>query len=173
MDTSTLHLPPLDSDRGTWDEQALSRSGFLQLGFWAVSGLAGLTVGGAALRFLVGHSLSTPAGRWIEVGRVAELPPGRMHRVAYGFRTSDLWRIVEQRGILYVYTQDGLNYMVLDGTCTHLGCNVKWREGEGVFACPCHRGIYSMQGEVLSGPPPRPLRRLESAVKDGILLTYV
>jgi Rieske Fe-S protein len=173
MKLQEAYLPPLDADKGVWDDHALSRAGFLQLGFWTVTSLAGLTLGGVGLRFLVGHSFTAPTGRWIELGKVSEMPPGKMHRVAYRFQTTDLWRHVEQRGIVYAFSQDGMNYLVLDATCSHLGCNVKWREAEGVFACPCHHGVYSMQGEVVSGPPPRPLRRLESVIRDGILLAFV
>lgn len=46
---------------------------------------------------------------------------------------------------------------VLDGRCTHAGCPVA-RSEEG-FACPCHGGRYDAQGNVLSGPPPKALRR--------------
>ncbi len=52
------------------------------------------------------------------------------------------------------------------GECTHLSCPVQLRtvaqtEGEnGPLRCPCHGGVFSRTGEVLDGPPPRPLRRL-------------
>ena len=32
------------------------------------------------------------------------------------------------------------------------------------FKCPCHGGIYARDGQVVSGPPPRPLERLNSRV---------
>jgi Rieske Fe-S protein len=34
------------------------------------------------------------------------------------------------------------------------------------FFCPCHNGVYDKQGNVVSGPPPRPLDRYELKV-DG------
>ena len=51
--------------------------------------------------------------------------------------------------------QSGLN--VLSSSCAHLGCPVRWitREGEGEFLCPCHGGIYNINGEYVGGPPPR------------------
>jgi Rieske Fe-S protein len=53
--------------------------------------------------------------------------------------------------------QSGLN--VLSSSCAHLGCPVRWiiREGEGEFLCPCHGGIYNINGEYVAGPPPRDL----------------
>jgi Rieske Fe-S protein len=42
--------------------------------------------------------------------------------------------------------------------CTHLACAVLWRAGENHLACPCHDGVFDpATGEVLAGPPPRPL----------------
>ncbi len=51
----------------------------------------------------------------------------------------------------------------LIGVCTHLGCIPLWKpEGsEDVKApylhCPCHGGLYTPWGDVIGGPPPRPL----------------
>jgi Rieske Fe-S protein len=46
---------------------------------------------------------------------------------------------------------------VLSNSCAHLGCPVRWlqREGEGEFLCPCHGGIYDINGGWVGGPPPR------------------
>jgi len=42
--------------------------------------------------------------------------------------------------------------------CTHFGCRVRWVEQHGLYHCPCHDGIFDAEGNVVSGPPPRPLR---------------
>jgi Rieske Fe-S protein len=54
--------------------------------------------------------------------------------------------------------------------CTHLGCPVLYRAKEGDLQCPCHEGYFSLEdGRVLSGPPPRPLPRVELEMKeDGL-----
>ena len=57
--------------------------------------------------------------------------------------------------------------LALSGECTHLACPVQDRTLKteaGVDApltCPCHGGMFSQTGEVLAGPPERPLRRLQ------------
>ncbi len=51
---------------------------------------------------------------------------------------------------------DSIN--VLSNSCAHLGCPVRWltnAEGEGEFLCPCHGGIYDINGGWVGGPPPR------------------
>ena len=57
----------------------------------------------------------------------------------------------------------------LSTTCTHLGCGVSWDAEKKVFICPCHGGSYAPDGSVLSGPPPRPLERLEVSLDGGRL----
>jgi Rieske Fe-S protein len=45
--------------------------------------------------------------------------------------------------------------------CTHLACAVLWRAEDGRLECPCHDGVFDpATGEVLAGPPPRPLPRV-------------
>lgn len=38
-------------------------------------------------------------------------------------------------------------------TCPHLGCRVHWESAEGIFFCPCHRGVFDERGKAVSGPP--------------------
>jgi cytochrome b6-f complex iron-sulfur subunit len=55
----------------------------------------------------------------------------------------------------------------LSAICTHLGCTVQWHPEEKKFICPCHQGFYDFNGNVLSGPPPRPLEKLPVKLRDG------
>jgi Rieske Fe-S protein len=54
--------------------------------------------------------------------------------------------------------------------CTHLACGVLWEEREEALVCPCHDGRFSaVTGEVLAGPPPRPLPRIDLEERaDGV-----
>ena len=52
------------------------------------------------------------------------------------------------------------NFVALSAVCTHLGCVVAWQEQAGEFQCPCHGGRFSADGQVLGGPPPKPLETL-------------
>lgn len=57
--------------------------------------------------------------------------------------------------------------VVLSNICTHLGCKVNWNPETRRIECPCHVGVYNLQGEVVGGPPPRPLDRLVFIVEGG------
>ncbi len=51
--------------------------------------------------------------------------------------------------------------------CTHLGCVVFFQAAEDRWHCPCHEGNFAARtGEVLSGPPVRPLGRIGVEVRD-------
>lgn len=49
--------------------------------------------------------------------------------------------------------------------CTHLGCIVKWEPKNRDFHCPCHAGKFDENGQVISGPPPKPLTQYKIAVE--------
>jgi len=53
------------------------------------------------------------------------------------------------------------SYAAYSQKCTHLSCAVYYSAEDRRIECPCHRGYFSARnGEVLQGPPPRPLPRI-------------
>ena len=51
--------------------------------------------------------------------------------------------------------------------CTHLGCVVYYEAEEDRWHCPCHEGNFeAATGQVISGPPTRPLGRIDVEVRD-------
>jgi Rieske Fe-S protein len=51
--------------------------------------------------------------------------------------------------------------------CTHLGCVVYYQPEEQRWHCPCHEGNFELRtGAVLSGPPTRPLGRIDVEIRD-------
>lgn len=58
-------------------------------------------------------------------------------------------------------------YIVLSRVCTHLGCLVNYSKSRQLLICPCHNGIYDLDGNVVSGPPPRPLEKLPFKIEGG------
>lgn len=41
--------------------------------------------------------------------------------------------------------------------CTHLNCTVQYRPDLTEIWCACHNGHFNLNGQNVSGPPPRPL----------------
>jgi cytochrome b6-f complex iron-sulfur subunit len=45
--------------------------------------------------------------------------------------------------------------------CTHLACIVEYQQKKTRIFCNCHNGIYDLNGRVIAGPPPKPLKKFE------------
>jgi len=61
--------------------------------------------------------------------------------------------------ILVLRTEAGV--AAFSRRCTDLGCLVSWNREREQFICPCHQGTFDKTGLNVSGPPPRPLDRLD------------
>ena len=143
------------------------------IGFWSATLTAGALLGIPATRFAVGNSLEQDPEHWVPIGSPDKLTRDDFTRIVYEFRTKDAWREVAKEGLIYARAGAGGEIIALSAVCTHLGCNVRWRREQSRFACPCHAGFYDEQGNVISGPPPRPLRRLETRLKDGVIEAHI
>ena len=61
------------------------------------------------------------------------------------------------------------DFVAFNQKCTHLGCVVYYEAEEHRWHCPCHEGNFEAEtGAVISGPPLRPLGRIDVEVRaDG------
>ncbi len=74
----------------------------------------------------------------------------------------------KEPAILVRLSQD--EFVAFGQKCTHLQCPVIWKKTEKILFCPCHKGAFNgLTGDVLYGPPERPLPKLRIEVlPDGI-----
>ena len=56
-------------------------------------------------------------------------------------------------------------YLAFASDCTHGKCTVEYRPQQRDLFCPCHDGIFDLQGRVVSGPPPLPLETFQVEVR--------
>ena len=66
---------------------------------------------------------------------------------------------------------DEETYVAFSQKCTHLGCVVFFEAEDHRWHCPCHEGNFdAATGRVISGPPTRPLGKIDVEVRpDGQL----
>lgn len=149
------------------------RRGFLTSFVLGVQGLiAAVTtfvVGGAALAPSFGASRRA----WQRATAVADLVDGAPTPVTLRIIRQDGYRQVVDRRIVYVQRDGADGVRVLDSTCTHLGCRTRYDAESKHFVCPCHGGVYDVDGSVLDGPPPAPLRRLDARIDNGDVVVQV
>lgn len=66
------------------------------------------------------------------------------------------------------------DFHALSAVCSHLGCIVKWDQNKDELFCPCHMAKYDLNGNVKSGPAPKPLFTLKTnIVNDQIIVEEV
>ncbi|MFB3884728.1 MAG: ubiquinol-cytochrome c reductase iron-sulfur subunit [Thermodesulfobacteriota bacterium] len=73
---------------------------------------------------------------------------------ASDFKAGQVLPFRKERAFI-VRTEGG--FLAISAVCTHLHCIVNWNEVLKKFECPCHGAKFNQNGEVLEGPPPRPL----------------
>ncbi|MDI1463541.1 Rieske 2Fe-2S domain-containing protein [Catellatospora sp. KI3] len=126
-----------------------SRRDYLRL---AVTVSGGLAVGTAAVAsgLFHRHGDGTAAPKLV----AERLEPGQSVAFSYPGEEDRAVALRMADGTLAAYSS----------VCTHLACAVLWRadQGEqGELYCPCHEGVFDPRtGQVMAGPPPRPLPRV-------------
>ncbi len=157
---------------GTVQTGSSGRRNFLIRGLVAVqaviAGTVAFVVGGAAL----GPSFASRRSSWLRATPVDDLNADGPTPVTLRITRQDGYRQVVERRVVYV-SRDGEAVRVLDSTCTHLGCRTRYDAEANQFLCPCHGGAYDAEGQVVAGPPPAPLRRIEARVEDGHVVVQV
>ena len=137
-----------------FEERRRALARFVSIGLTAISaGLAGL-VG------LVASPRTASTGRrWKKAASIFDLPAGEPYTAVLAERHADGWMETRKQTVVFI-EKDGDTYRGLSATCTHLGCRVKWNTDKKQYLCPCHGGVYDRQGNVVAGPPPHPLTRI-------------
>ena len=59
-----------------------------------------------------------------------------------------------------VYKDAQNEFHVVDTTCTHMGCEVKWNDAEHSWDCPCHGSRFTVDGQIVEGPAMKALKGL-------------
>jgi len=91
---------------------------------------------------------------------LAQVPAGTAHLFEYPTGDDPAILVHLPGGELRAFSQQ----------CTHLGCVVFYSPDNGQMECPCHEGHFdAATGDVLSGPPQRPLGRIDVEVRDGVV----
>ncbi len=63
--------------------------------------------------------------------------------------------------------------VAFSATCPHLGCSVIWDRKGQTFLCPCHMAAFDKNGQVLTGPPPRPMDQYRVLIEGNSVFVFV
>ncbi len=138
-----------------------------------LTGAIAAALGFPLARFYIGNAFKPRPARWLKVGPASNVQPGEPHLFSVSYVDKDGWRETTAHQELYAVTENGRDFTVFSNVCTHLGCPVRWDDGKRAFICPCHGGVFSIDGSVTHGPPPKPLTRVSHKVEDGAIYVQV
>ena len=138
------------------DESEVTRREFCNFLFITSSALLASSAGFAAKAAY--DSQKTPQFAPLRVDGAGAMRPGTALNFFYPGDTDTAILVRSRDGQFYAYGQK----------CTHLTCPVYYAKNHDRLECPCHEGGFDVRtGNVLYGPPPRPLDRIAIEVRGG------
>jgi len=153
------------------EDSHIERRGFIKTA--ALFGFAVTLTGIPLASYVIAPALKKGTGKWVDFGAVQDLNPGSIEMLSYEFMVKDGWQVLPQRGFVWAKTETAGKIHIFSSTCTHLACNVIWREEEEIFECPCHSGRFDINGQPIAGPPTKPLSALAHKIQDEKLMVYL
>jgi menaquinol-cytochrome c reductase iron-sulfur subunit len=107
---------------------------------------------------------------YVDAGSLADFPVGEWRLRALEVVQEDGWKKTRVRHAVWVRRQqEDPALTVLSPICPHLGCPINWHPDRAQFNCPCHGGSFDIQGQMISGPPPRAMDPLDFEIRQGRL----
>lgn len=138
------------------ESNEIHRRGFALRAFAVVAGLFGVP----GLAAIVDPMLKSADAAWSDAGPAADLKEGEAKKFTYEIAAG--WEKRKEVGFLL---KQGEKIVAFSARCTHLGCKVRFEGSE--FRCPCHKGVFDLEGKPRSGPVSEPLRRYEVRLEKG------
>jgi Rieske Fe-S protein len=120
-------------------------------------GAVGVLVSIPALGFLLSPLFIQRRTYWITVGPIDDVPLDTPTALYASVPSEQGWPTPPVQRVVYVVRRSDGSTLALSNICTHMQCDVHWDTSLGQFLCPCHGGLYDMNGRNVGGPPPQPL----------------
>ena len=150
------------------DESGATRRSFYKRAVYAMGSLITAMLSAPAAAYLMLPPRQEEESSWADGGDISSVKPNEPVEIVFQQIKKDGWKRSVQRATAWIVkTQDGI--VAYHPQCTHLGCGYHWERDKGEFVCPCHASNFAMNGEVLTGPAPRPLDRFETRIKGARL----
>jgi menaquinol-cytochrome c reductase iron-sulfur subunit len=106
-----------------------------------------------------------------DAGPLSDIAVGQWRLLSMEMVHRDGWRTNRVRHAVWVRRrgEGSEGMMVLSSLCPHLACPINWYPDQRQFNCPCHGGVFDVDGRHTGGPPPRSMDPLEFEVRAGRL----
>jgi menaquinol-cytochrome c reductase iron-sulfur subunit len=153
----------------TFNPESMPRRTFHLAVIYVLGALIGLALAIPAILYLFMPPRTRRESAYVDAGDIAQLTPGAPTEMSFQQSRVDGWRVLTEKKTAWVVRNPDNSIVAFGPQCTHLGCAYHWDESVKEFACPCHASFFSLQGQVLAGPAPRPLDRYVTRVQNNRL----
>ena len=126
-----------------------------------------MLLGVPVLGFILAPLFERGSNRWVGVGPVDRCKAGDTVEISFEDPSSLPWGGMTTKIGGWLRRESEKEFTVYAINCTHLGCPVRWEPETKLFFCPCHGGVYYSNGKVAGGPPPQPLHRYRTRIRNG------
>ncbi len=165
---------------GAFEGETVTRRRFMTLTVHGAGGIATAAIVLPVLGFAAGSAIfERQPVIWTAVGKPTDFPDDdyipRVITTTQGIGEVGKTTVYVRRRNPDIDDREGMPappetdapVVVLTSRCMHLGCPVRWTAAAARFICPCHGGVYGFSGEVVGGPPVRPLDRFYTRLRNG------
>ena len=147
----------------------VGRRKFMATAIVTIGAAISAAVGLPAIAYLIGPAIQKKAEDWVRLAAINKVEAGSPTLFKATVERQTGWINAQEEVSAYIFTEDGQTFIAMSNICTHLGCRVRWIAEQDRFFCPCHNGVFSKDGAVVSGPPPAPLDRYETKIENDVL----
>lgn len=156
------------------DKNKIERRDFIKVTATVIGGVIGAVIAAPSIAYLLSPALEeVEDADEIALGPLEEYPVGVPARFDFTRTRVNGWERTGTTYGLFVYRKNEDEVHVFSDICTHLGCKVTWHEDQQHYISPCHDGHFDIEGNVVSGPPPRPLDIYATRVENGELFVQL
>jgi menaquinol-cytochrome c reductase iron-sulfur subunit len=140
-------------------DQKPDRRAFYLTVIYGLWGLISAAIAVPAAVYLFFPPRAKKGGEWVEAADLTQLKDKEPEEVVFRRNRVDGWKVTSEKSSAWLVKMSDKEVIAFAPQCTHLGCAYHWDERRKDFICPCHTSAFSMDGQVLGGPAPRPLDR--------------
>ncbi len=152
----------------------LSRREFAKIVTGFLGSIMGAIIGLPIIGYIISPALQTQeVDDWVSLGALDGYPIGTPTLFSFTRSKVNGWERTTNSYGVFVVRKSETEMKVLSNVCTHLSCRVKWDDAEHAYLCPCHDAQFELEGEVIYGPPPRPMDEFEFKIEDGNVLIHL
>ena len=169
--TEDLKLP------GAFEGETVSRRRFMTRTTHTAGAVAAAAFTLPALGFAIGPVFDRAPDSWQDVGAISRftdsdyMPEVITIEPGIGEAGRSIAYVRKHNETIDGPVKDRYDHVIaISSRCVHVGCPVRYVATAQSFICPCHGGVYDFRGIRSGGPPPRPLDRFYTLIRNDHVL---